>query len=174
VCLQSRADGKPVHARHVDVEQDEVGLFDVDLLDGLLSIAGLSLVKPYGGEEGSGYGNGDGRADGPRLTGAVQWTNHPRRRSDGRMLPNAGGLVTTRDGAKVTFLMQGRTAFRTNAKRGSVGEQNIVIWFEADDERYKWLNDAMCVVTGVIAGLGAIRSRSIIRPAGPRAFLRNA
>jgi hypothetical protein len=27
------------------------------------------------------------------------------------------------------------------------------MWFEADDERYKWLNDAMCVVESVIAGL---------------------
>jgi hypothetical protein len=120
---------------------------------------GFSLVKPYGGEEGSGYGQGDGRADGPRLSGTVQWANHPRRRSDGRMLPNAGGLVTTPDGAKVTFVMQGRTVFGENAKGESVGGQNIVIWFEADAERYKWLNDAMCVVEGVIAGLGAIRFR---------------
>ena len=80
---------------------------------------GFSLVKPYGGEEGSGYGHGDGHADGPRLSGAVQWANHPRRRSDGCMLPNAGGLVTTQDGAKVTFLMQGRTVFGQNAKRGA-------------------------------------------------------
>jgi uncharacterized protein DUF3237 len=120
---------------------------------------GFSLVKPYGGEEGSGYGQGNGRADGPRLSGDVRWANHPRRRSDGRMLPNAGGLVTTQDGAKVTFLMQGRTVFGENAKGESVGGQNIVMWFESDDERYKWLNDAMCVVEGVIAGLGAIRFR---------------
>jgi len=33
------------------------------------------------------------------------------------------------------------------------------MWFEADDERYNWLNDAMCVVEGVIAGLSAIRFR---------------
>src|SRR5213083_929906 len=97
---------------------------------------GFSLVKPYGGEEGSGYGHGDGR-----------------------MFPNAGGLVTTQDGAKVTFLMQGRTVFGQNAKGERVGGQNIVMWFEADDERYKWLNDAMCVVEGVIAGLSAIRFR---------------
>lgn len=62
------------------------------------------------------------------------------------MLPNAGGLVTTQDGAKITFLMQGRTVFGENAKGERVGGQNIVMWFEADDERYKWLNDAMCVV----------------------------
>src|SRR5438477_11061805 len=40
--LHPCADGEPVHARHVDVEQDKVGLFDVDLLEGLLTIAGLS------------------------------------------------------------------------------------------------------------------------------------
>ena len=33
------------------------------------------------------------------------------------------------------------------------------MWFEADDERYKWLNDAMRFVEGVIAALGAIRVR---------------
>src|SRR5207244_5231109 len=79
---------------------------------------GFSLVKPYGGEEGSGYGHGDGRAEGPRLAGAVQWANHPRRRSDGRMLPNAGGLVTTQDGAKVTF-HAGADGLRPERERGA-------------------------------------------------------
>jgi hypothetical protein len=68
-------------------------------------------------------------------------------------VPNAGGLVTTPDGSEVTFLMQGRTVFGQHAKGRDRKGQNIVMWFEADDERYKWLNDAMCVVEGVIAGL---------------------
>jgi hypothetical protein len=56
--------------------------------------------------------------------------------------------------------MQGRTVFGENAKGERVGGQNIVMWFEADDERYTWLNDAMCVVEGVImADLGVIRFR---------------
>ena len=42
------------------------------------------------------------------------------------------------------------------AKGQSVGGRNIVMWFEADDERYKWLNDAMRVVVGFIAAFGAI------------------
>lgn len=120
---------------------------------------GFSLVKPYGGEEGSGYGQGDGRAIGPNLSGTVQWANHPRRRSDGRMLPDASGLLTTEDGAKVTFLLQGRTVFGMNAKGERTGGQNLVMWFEAEDERCRWLNDTMCVVEGVIAGLGNIRFR---------------
>src|SRR5438445_10899609 len=94
---------------------------------------GFSLVKPYGGEEGSGYGHGDGRADGPRLSGAVQWANHPRRRSDGRMLPNAGGLVTKQDGANITFLMHGWTVFCQNAKGERVGVKYFVNWCNVSD-----------------------------------------
>jgi hypothetical protein len=55
--------------------------------------------------------------------------------------------------------MHGRTVFGQYAKGERVGGQSIVMWFEADDERYKWLNDAICVVEGVIAGLGAISFR---------------
>lgn len=110
----------------------------------------FELVKPYGGEEGSGYGEGDGTVTGAKLAGQVRWANHPRRRSDGRMLPDAGGIVQTSDGAKVMFRMQGRTVFRTNEKGESKGGQLLWILFESDDERYLWLNDAVCVIEGVI------------------------
>lgn len=106
----------------------------------------FQLVKPYGGEEGSGYGEGDGLATGEKLAGTVRWVNHPHRRSDGRMLPDAGGIVIAPSGAKVTFRMQGRTTFRTNDKGG----QLLWILFESDDEAYRWLNDALCVIEGVI------------------------
>jgi hypothetical protein len=65
---------------------------------------GFDLVKPYGGEEGLGYGEGGGTVTGERLAGTVRWANHPRRRSDGRMLPNGGGVLTTTDGARLPFL----------------------------------------------------------------------
>jgi len=48
------------------------------------------------------------------MAGQVRWVNHPRRRSDGRMLPDASGIVQTDDGARVMFRMQGRTVFGTN------------------------------------------------------------
>jgi hypothetical protein len=57
------------------------------------------LVCPYGGEEGSGYGKGDGIVTGRRLQGAVCWVNHPHRRSDGTMPPNAHGVLVTQDQA---------------------------------------------------------------------------
>ena len=105
------------------------------------------VVKPYGGEEGTGYGEGDGTITGERLRGSVRWVNHPHRRSDGVMLPNAHGLIRTEDGASIMFALHGRTVFRDDK-----GGQLLTATFEAEDERYQWLNNAFCVVEGVIAG----------------------
>src|SRR4051794_38645952 len=49
------------------------------------------LIRHYGGEEGSGYGEGDATFTGPRLQGSARWVNHPHRRSDGSMMPDAHG-----------------------------------------------------------------------------------
>ena len=103
------------------------------------------LVRPYGGEEGTGFGEGAGTVAGPRLNGTVRWFNHPHRRSDGAMLPNAHGIIRTDDGAMVMFTLQGRTFFE-----GGTGKQLLHALFEAEDERYQWLNSAVCVVEGVI------------------------
>src|SRR6267143_4454925 len=94
------------------------------------------LAKPYGGEEGSGYGEGDGTVAGERIRGTLRWVNHPRRRADGAMLPNAQGVIKTDDGALVHFSLQGRTV-----KVGDQGRQLLSALFESGDERYKWLNN---------------------------------
>jgi hypothetical protein len=54
---------------------------------------GFVLAVPSAGGDGAGYGAGHGAARGERLNGAVVWSNHPRRRSDGRMLPDAHGVI---------------------------------------------------------------------------------
>jgi hypothetical protein len=110
----------------------------------------FELVKPYGGEEGSGYGEGGGIVLGDKMAGQVRWVNHPRRRSDGRMLPDAGGIVRTRDGANVMFQMQGRTVFKVDEKGDQKGGQLLWILFESADEQYLWLNAALCVIEGMI------------------------
>jgi hypothetical protein len=43
------------------------------------------------------------------------------------------------------FNLQGRTFFD-----GDVGKQLLLALFEAEDERYRWLNRAWCVLEGVI------------------------
>ncbi len=105
------------------------------------------LARPYGGEAGSGYGEGEGSASGERLRGTVRWANHPKRRTDGAMLPDAHGVIATDDGADVLFTLRGRTIFR----HGLQGRQDLVALFESEHERYRWLNDIICVAEGLIA-----------------------
>jgi hypothetical protein len=107
---------------------------------------GFTLVRPYGSEEGSGYGEGDGEVSGPRLSGSVRWVNHPHRRSDGTMLPDVHGLITTGDGAAILFALSGRTGFV-----GDSGTQLLAVTFESDAEPYRWLNSTMHVLEGVIS-----------------------
>jgi hypothetical protein len=106
---------------------------------------GFTLVRPYGSEEGAGYGEGDGRASGPRLAGSLRWVNHPRRRSDQTMLPDAHGLITTNDGQSVIFTFSGRTGWV-----GDTGVQVLSVTFESEAADYLWLNSAMHVLEGVI------------------------
>jgi hypothetical protein len=110
---------------------------------------GYALISAYDGEEGIGYGEGRGTATG-RVEGSVVWSNYPRRRSDGRMLPNVRGLVRTDDGALILFELRGRTIFEGDKP----GRQNLVGWFESDDARYRWLNDVVCIAEGLITDAG--------------------
>lgn len=102
-------------------------------------------VQPYGSEEGSAYGEGDGTVTGEKLRGTVRWANHPHKRSDGSNLPNAHGVIQTDDGAPIIFSLQGRTVFT-----GDKGSQLLAAIFEAEDERYRWLNNTFCVLEGII------------------------
>lgn len=110
-------------------------------------------VQPYGTKEGSAYGSGDGSVTGEKLRGAVRWTNHPHQRSDGSYLPDAHGVIQTDDGAAIIFSLQGRTIFSDNK-----GAQLLAAVFEADDERYRWLNNTFCVLEGIIVQ-GHMKSR---------------
>ncbi len=103
------------------------------------------MVRPYGGEEGTAYGEGEGVFSGPRLHGKARWVNHPHRRSDGSMLPDTHGVLMTDDGAAILFTFQGRTVFG-----GASGKQMLHITFEAQDERYRWLNQSIGVMEGLV------------------------
>lgn len=107
--------------------------------------AKFALVRPFGGEEGKGYGMGGGAVRGERLSGEAHWVNHPHRRSDGAMLPDAHGVIRTDDGASVLFQLRGRTFFEEGT-----GKQLLSVLFDADDARYRWLSDAYCVLEGVV------------------------
>jgi hypothetical protein len=107
------------------------------------------FVRTRASEEGIGYGEGGGTATG-RIEGTVVWSTYPRRRTDGRMLPNVRGLLTTQDGALILFEFRGRTIFEGDEP----GRQNLVGWFESNHESYRWLNDLVCIAEGQISAAG--------------------
>jgi hypothetical protein len=113
--------------------------------DGRVGAEGHTIVSPYGSYEGIAYGEGRGTATG-RIEGTAVWSNYPRRRTDGRMLPNLHGLITTPDGASILFEFRGRTIVEGDEP----GRQNLVGWFESDHESYRWLNDLVCIAEGQI------------------------
>ncbi len=119
-------------------------LFDMELdYEG-----GFFVMAPYGELEGSGYGDGKGRVVGDQLRGSVRWSNHPHRREDGVLMPDAHGVIETDDGARVIFHLGGYS----RPIGGSEKLREIVspATFATDDERYRWLNDVIAVGEGVI------------------------
>ena len=109
----------------------------------------FTFVRSGDGREGAGYGEGEGTANGPRITGQVRWASHARRRADGIMLPEADGAITTHDGATILFRMSGRTV-TLQKESGEKGGQLLHVTFETGDVRYDWLNHSLCVAEGVI------------------------
>lgn len=135
--------------------------------EGTFSGPPAPLTQPFGGQEGAGYSQGEGRFTGERLSGTALWTNTPRRRGDGAMLPDLRGVITTTDGATVLFTFTGLTLWE-RAADGPVGNQLFHVTFMADSERYMWLNNAVCVLEGkmdptIAAGRGTQGASHIYR-----------
>jgi hypothetical protein len=107
------------------------------------------VVRPYGNESGIGWGIGDGVVTGDRLSGDIQWSNQPRRRGDGVMLPNVRGVIATADGEEVFVDLSGRTVF-VDRDGGQVGSQLLMTLFESQADRYSWLNATVCMTEGAI------------------------
>lgn len=109
---------------------------------------GFFVMAPYGEREGSGYGDGRGRVAGDHLDGSLRWSNHPHRREDGVLVPDAHGVIETDDGARIIFHLTGYSSLI----EGFPNLRAIVspATFETDDDRYRWLNDVIAVGEGVI------------------------
>ena len=58
------------------------------------------------------------------------------------------GVIRTDDGAFVLFTFQGRTLPTQDDKR----RQLLTVCFEAEDERYRWLNKVQAVGKGIFDG----------------------
>jgi len=97
------------------------------------------------GTEGQSFLIAEGRCEG-RLSGRLRGANYPRRRTDNALVPDFRGVLQTADGAAVLFAWHGY------ARPGAAGMRELVgsITHVSGDERYRWLNDAMCILTGEV------------------------
>ena len=84
----------------------------------------------------------EGRAEG-RIAGRMRGANRPRRRTDLTYLPDFDGVIETDDGATILFHLEGR---------GRPQDGHVVgfVTHVASDDRFRWLNDAVCALTGEI------------------------
>jgi hypothetical protein len=120
-------------------------LFDLDLrYEGEYVV-----VRPYGGQDGIGFAAGAGRATGPRVEGSVRFSNNPRVRGDGVLLPSLEGAIATDDGAQLVF---SSTGLGKKEEGGRRFRATLAMTLESDDERYAWLNDSLCVADATVAG----------------------
>jgi hypothetical protein len=106
--------------------------------------------KPYGNDNGFGWGLGEGTVSGQRLSGTFKWSNHKITRSDGVASPTVRGVITTGDGHKVLVELTGRTVFVSQGDE-QVGNQLLMTLFESDAHRYAWLNNEVCFSEGRIS-----------------------
>jgi Protein of unknown function (DUF3237) len=97
------------------------------------------------GVEGQGFLLVEGRSEG-RLSGRLRAANYPRRRTDGTQAPDFRGVLETDDGATVLFTWHGYGSAVDGGPSRLVGSMTHL----SDDARYRWLNDAVCVLTGEV------------------------
>jgi len=81
-----------------------------------------------------------------RLSGRFRGANHPRRRADHSFAMDFQGFIETDDGATVIFDYQGYGRAYPIGRRQVVG----AAWHLSDHDRYRWLNDSLCVIAGEV------------------------
>jgi hypothetical protein len=98
-----------------------------------------------GGTEGQSFLIAEGRCEG-RIAARLRGANYPRGRVDGALVPDFRGALETDDGATVLFEWHGYARAGAGGMRELVGSATHV----GDDERYRWLNDVVCPLTGEV------------------------
>jgi hypothetical protein len=106
-------------------------------------------ARPFGGEEGAGWGSGDGTVTGDVLRGTLRWSNYPRRREDGVWTPNVRGVIATDDGASIMLSMHGQSV-EQSTETGLLRAILVRLEFLTDDARYRWINTVFAVAEGEI------------------------
>lgn len=98
-----------------------------------------------GGTEEHHYYFAEGRCEGA-LAGRFRAGNHPRRRTDRTVAMDMQGFIETDDGALIMIDYKGYGRAYPPGRRQVVG----AAWHVTSHEKYKHLNDAICVISGEV------------------------
>lgn len=103
------------------------------------------VAATIGGDEQEIFLLAEGVAKG-EISGRFRGANHPRRRADRTFRMNLQGAIETDDGAHVVLDYQGYGRSYPVGRRQVVG----AAWHFSDHERYRRLNDTVCVIAGEV------------------------
>ena len=120
----------------------------------------IGLVGKKGVEEDH-YYFAEGTCEG-RVSGKFRGSNHPHRRTDETFNMNIQGFIETDDSALIMLDYQGygRSTDRSqelykqaSASNEKTSSRRQVVGFAkhvTDSEKYRWLNDAVCAISGEV------------------------
>jgi Protein of unknown function (DUF3237) len=85
-----------------------------------------------------------------QISGDFQGSNHPHRRIDRAFEMDLQGVIKTNDGA--TIMADYKGYGRVHKDSDPQGRRQVVgaAWHFADSERYSWLNDSVCAISGEV------------------------
>src|SRR6478752_5041251 len=108
-----------------------------------------SWHRQFGGEQGAGYGTGDGVITGDTLSGELTWSNFATRREDGVWCPALRGYLTAADEAEILVLIDGISVLgeASDVRRAILAR----VEFTSSDPRYQWLNTSFVIAEGEFA-----------------------
>ncbi len=109
-------------------------------LDPLLTVVGR--YTDWQGPPGAALGQGEGRADGERIRGAVRWANYLQQRADRVYDADIRGVIRTDDEASITLALHAIAVPHPEARRVALTGW---ITFRTADERYAWANTTVGV-----------------------------
>jgi hypothetical protein len=103
-------------------------------------------VAADAGIEGRGFLLVEGRCSTGRLSARYRAANFLRKRADGALVPEFGGVLETDDGGTIVFEWQGLAVLTDSGVRKLLGS----LVHTTDEPRYQWLNDRVCAVEGEV------------------------
>ena len=117
-----------------------------------------TVLEGEAGSEGHYFFVAEGTVEG-RVTGRLQAANHPRSRVDKNALPDIQGAIETDDGATIIFSWHGfARPYPPEARQIVIAATHV-----CGDERYRRLNDVVCVGTGEFRPQdGPVEARGVV------------